>query len=129
MSTESTPEVPRSPQFGGLLGSSFVWTAMEGYEPMENCHTADGQEIGWIRPASIGKTRPQPWGTAADWPGEWQAIPHRYDDDGQPLDWHLSTHQPNYAAAKEWIERGWTNVPDDLPLQAGGRGATTEGAE
>jgi len=24
MSTESTPEVPRSPQFGGLLGSAFI---------------------------------------------------------------------------------------------------------
>jgi len=89
--------------------SSFVWTPIEGYEPMENCHTADGEEVGWIRPAKMGKTRPQPWGTAADWPGEWEAIPHRYDEEGQPLDWQLSTNQPSYAAAKECIERGWTN--------------------
>jgi hypothetical protein len=89
--------------------SSFVWTAIEGYEPMENCHTADGREVGWIRPARLGKARRQPWGTASDWPGEWQAIPHRYDDEGQPIDWELSTYQPSYDAAKEWIERGWTN--------------------
>lgn len=90
-------------------GSSFVWTSIEGYEPMENCHTKDGQEVGWIRPARIGKSRPQPWGSAEDWPGEWQAIPHRYDEERQPIDWALSTYQPSYAAAKEWIECGWTN--------------------
>lgn len=90
--------------------SSFVWSPIEGYEPMENCHTTGGEEVGWIRPASIGKTRQQPWGTAAEWPGQWQAIPHRYDDEGQPLDWSLATYQPSYAAAKEWIERGRTNT-------------------
>lgn len=77
---------------------------------METCHTSDGQAVGWIRPRALKKTTPHSkWGTASDWPGEWQAIPHRHDDGGQPIDWELSTYQPSYAAAKEWIEIGWTN--------------------
>ena len=91
----------------------FVWTLIEGYAPMENCHTLDGQEVGWIRPRDLKKTTPESKrGTASDWPGEWQAIPHRYDDEGQPIDWELSTYQPSYAAAKEWIERDWINNSD-----------------
>lgn len=93
--------------------SSFVWTFIEGYEPLENCYTKDDQEVGWIRPRDLKKTTPESkWGTAADWPGQWQAIPHRYNDEGQPIDWDLSTYQPSYAAAKEWIERGWTNAEE-----------------
>lgn len=102
---EWVQQLPAVPQDQSI--SRFVWISIQGYEPMENCHTADGQEVGWIRPARIGKSRPQPWGTATDWPGEWQAIPHRYDDEGQPNDWSLATYQPSYAAAKEWIELGW----------------------
>ena len=106
---QSPPRRNASPAFHAGSCSSFVWTPIENYSPMENCHTEDGQEVGWIRPAKIGKSCPQPWGSAADWPGEWQAIPHRYDEEGQPIDWELSIYQPSYAAAKEWIERGWTN--------------------
>lgn len=84
---------------------------------MENCQTADGQEVGWIRPAELTKRHRQPWGSADDWPGEWEAIPHRNDSDGQPLDWKLSTYQPSYAAAKEWIEREWLNVADEPRLR------------
>jgi hypothetical protein len=83
------------------VGSGVVlghWRPIQGYEPMEELFQRK-KEIGWIRPCNIGKRRPQPWGTAADWPGEWEAIPRG--------DWELSVHCVSYEAAKAHVEASW----------------------
>lgn len=85
---------------------AFVWTLMDGYEPMEECRTANGIEIGWIRPSALTKTTPlDEWGTLENWPGEWDGVPHATDADGQPLDWGLSRVCGSYEAAKAHVER------------------------
>jgi len=97
-------------QFAPVTGSpTFVWTPIDGYEPMEECVDADGREVGWMRPRNIGKHRPQPWGTAADWPGEWEAIPRG--------EWELSVYCVSYEAAKAHVETSWNT--DGLPIRAG----------
>ena len=84
-----------------MPGSANSWKSIEGYEPMEECVTATGQEVGWVRPCGIGKHRPQPWGAAADWPGEWEAIPRG--------EWELSKVCVSYEAAKAHVEKSWPN--------------------
>lgn len=83
--------------------SLFVWTLIEGYAPMEDCHV-DGINVGWIRPRDLTGFSQRQWGSAADWPGEWQAIPHREDAFGQPLDWELATYCPSHDDARKFIE-------------------------
>ena len=88
--------------------ATFVWTLIAGYEPMEECHTQEGVKVGWVNPNDLTKMTPRKkWGTRADWPGEWEAVPHINDAQGRRLDWELSEVCVNYEAAKNCVEAKW----------------------
>ena len=90
------------------------WKPIAGYEPMEECF-AKGVCIGWINPDDLTKEVPRSkWGTAADWPGKWEAVPHENDKHGRHLDWELVTVCDSYAAAKAWIEGRQANNADEV---------------
>lgn len=97
-----------------MYSTMFVWTLISGYEPMEECHTSDRRKVGWINPDSLTKLTPRnKWGTHADWPGEWEGVPHVNDADGQPLDWELSRVCESYEAAKSHVVVKWSNEKAD----------------